>query len=672
MPGAEFPSFTLPGAVNPGPVAVLPAIVVRRPAPSVPLRISSVRPISGDSSSSSQPGTPKMSSKPGTPRVRTSSQCPGATQSHPLAASNGSPSVVSHVGTPVSQSASVYDPCASPVVITATTPASEVPDAPDRAADGGIKGTTKATPVILGLHPTNTGVDTDSGCSFTTTPTPSECSDRLNTSGNSDSGCPKPEVILPKPTVDVKLLRSTRASCRKLLSRSLDNLDSLDCSDPDEKCSPFEQLDELRSSFLCKDVHLEYDTLSRQLFPRTFKESREHLQCTKGEHIYSSLGDINAINNQNTDAPPDKSASSDKETYSLPEPQSYGDGTLKAVKRITDKYDSLQMRKLRARSFRAGSHQLTGLGKDQSSLDRALLNLQVDTLDFTDRTLTNSAPCSPSVGQPKIPQSSPEESQSPEIVVPVTTGLTDRDVSRVEMFYRSRSTEVVVCSCLADLQIATAQSGGSTATAVAPISSWQHRHTGVPVMVLNTGTGRRNRALHLVLAERDTGFPLWSDRVNYLTNYAERSTTLQAFHVSTSLRTIAAFSFYSAPAAARFHCNFKRLTSDPEDELWSLSNVKKKQKKKAKKVTPSGAGVDVNSNSPSPWKRSASAKIKKVTKNEISQPCHFIHVTNVSPSDNTLMDAFSEYLQHNRPCDAEQEGQPLNLIATSPGPTSLT
>ena len=285
------------------------------------------------------------------------------------------------------------------------------------------------------------------------TPTPSQCSSISGPFYSGYSPQTSPEPITPveftnvsKPKVDAKLLRSSRPSRRKLLSRSLDNLDSVE--DDVEKSSPFDQLDELRKSFLKKEIHLECDTLSRQLFPRSFKESVTELQNScfyeKPEAIYSSLGDLNLVGVKDDQ---------DEKTYALPEPQSYGDGTLKAVKRITDKYDSLQMRKLRARSFRAGSnlmvqslHSSTGTLLDCTDLaERTNIMLTLKDLNHPQPNL--EAVESNQIDTSKLDISSvvPEVVVRPKVeeeVVSVTSGLTDRDISRVEMFYRSRSSEV--------------------------------------------------------------------------------------------------------------------------------------------------------------------------------------------------------------------------------------
>ena len=232
----------------------------------------------------------------------------------------------------------------------------------------------------------------------------------------------------------------------------------------------------------------------------------------------------------------------------------------------------------------------------------------------------------------------------------------------LDLFYRIYQKiplhfQVYVCSCLADLRITTANVGGSEATtSVLPDTSWSHLYTGVPVIVLNTGTGRRKRAVHLVVAERETGFPLWSDRINYLTNYASRTSSLHAFHVSTSLRSVAGLQFYSVPAAARFYERFRVVTSDPDDELWAVSGStqgRRRRRKKLNKQKQQAAKAPSLEPSVSRWKRSSSAKVKRVTKPEISHPCHFVHVTTVHPGDQHLMEAFSDYLKnHKKKVDA--------------------
>jgi len=64
-----------------------------------------------------------------------------------------------------------------------------------------------------------------------------------------------------------------------------------------------------------------------------------------------------------------------------------------------------------------------------------------------------------------------------------------------------------------------------------PVSTpgdWTFFKRGVPLMVLDSGEGRRHRRLSIVLAERGTGFTLWSDTIDHLTSYTPDSSL--AFH----------------------------------------------------------------------------------------------------------------------------------------------
>ena len=112
-----------------------------------------------------------------------------------------------------------------------------------------------------------------------------------------------------------------------------------------------------------------------------------------------------------------------------------------------------------------------------------------------------------------------------------------------------------------------------------------------------------------------------------------------------------------------FYTNFRRITSDPEDDLWSLSNAKKETKETEQEEHTTHKTIQSDDTSS---KKSSSAK---VTKNEISQPCHFIHVTNVNPNDNTLMDVFADYLQQNHSLvELDQEGRSVRLGTDQTGP----
>ena len=75
--------------------------------------------------------------------------------------------------------------------------------------------------------------------------------------------------------------------------------------------------------------------------------------------------------------------------------------------------------------------------------------------------------------------------------------LTNAELFQIDLFYRSRKTLVHVCPCAARLYFAGAGSS----------SSWRYAASGVPVIVVDTV--RVAPRLHVLLAERGTGFELW-------------------------------------------------------------------------------------------------------------------------------------------------------------------
>ncbi|ELU10799.1 hypothetical protein CAPTEDRAFT_200239, partial [Capitella teleta] len=159
--------------------------------------------------------------------------------------------------------------------------------------------------------------------------------------------------------------------------------------------------------------------------------------------------------------------------------------------------------------------------------------------------------------------------------------------------------EVSVCQCAAEL------STGKLLPGQEEVDEWQSVHTGVPVFVLDTGEGLRPRQLQVVLADNDTAFPLWQNRICYLSNYTSMTASEHSFFLSESLSMKAKLTFKDDDEAAKFHSWFKDATSDPNDELWKVSSKKNAKKKISK------------------HKRS------KLDKNAISSPCNFAHITRI-------------------------------------------
>ena len=332
-----------------------------------------------------------------------------------------------------------------------------------------------------------------------------------------------------------------------------------------------------------------------------------------------------------------------EKVYALPQPACYGDSTLKAVKLITEKYDTLQRWKLRAMSFR--EHTLknaarlkfqtasTSANQQQTAKEESgdkgnnggespqtngieITSVQdkqeeiakgQEALDEVDHSL--NPPSSAIISKPQVATTTLTHSQAESPATSYSVKLSKEDMHRIKVFFSSTDTQVAVCGCVADLMLAAMDSSGQP-------KEWQHQTTGVPVFVLNTGEGRSKRGLRMVLSDRDTGFTLWQDTINYLSQYKEHSPGLHTMHLSSSLMKLVGFKFHDTDAANEFLKQFREITQNTNDELWKVSRgekrkVVKKSKHKAKVYTP--------------------------VKGDISQPLQFEHVTNIDSRNPDLL-----------------------------------
>ncbi|XP_076311068.1 uncharacterized protein LOC143225479 [Tachypleus tridentatus] len=201
---------------------------------------------------------------------------------------------------------------------------------------------------------------------------------------------------------------------------------------------------------------------------------------------------------------------------------------------------------------------------------------------------------------------SPGESEDSEIseYQSVDTDLTEQDVSQIEMFFRGHKTYVYVCHSLANLYFTRAVSYGCP-------GEWELEKTGIPVLLFDKGDtrARNRRRLQIIVAEKGTGFVLWGDVIDNLTNYKAQENCFHTLCLSNDHRQMAGLSFDNPEAAVEFFGEIDHLTSDPLNI--SLSIPKRMGKTRKKKPT----------------------KVKLPKKCDISQPCCFQHVTTVGLQD---------------------------------------
>ena len=292
---------------------------------------------------------------------------------------------------------------------------------------------------------------------------------------------------------------------------------------------------------------------------------------------------------------------------------------MKAIKQITDKYDTLQRRRLQAMSFREP-------GRRKAS-ERTLASTSGGE---SDPAIADSS----AVSAERPPGGDTVDGATDEVFdadadVCLSPGITQRDVARLELFYGSRDTEVIVCRCLADVLFSDKGDGSDRTTPV----GWRQANTGIPVFILNTGRGTRKRDLRIVLAERETGFALWQDKITYLSSYTnhEGATAFHTMqHSSRPIGELAGLRFHEVMSASDFHTRFVRLTADPTDELWRVGVTGRRKSSTKRRWRLSG--------------KSDAATTKSTMKRDISQPCNFEHVTKVKQLEPRLMSSLADMI----------------------------
>lgn len=239
--------------------------------------------------------------------------------------------------------------------------------------------------------------------------------------------------------------------------------------------------------------------------------------------------------------------------------------------------------------------------------------------------------------------------------------ITEQELMQVESFFRSQQTQVYVCECLANLYHmtmgpsgadSTRGSGGngrcpsavstsswssgrsdssSESSTLASSPEWSLALTGIPVLLFDRGQtrARSKRRLQIVLAERGSGFALWFDVIDNLSNYRSLAPNFHAMHFSGDHRQMVGFSFDRGQASSDFLRRVELLTADPLNISLSVPKNKRGKRRAVKRSTsvgPVSTKSRPNSNSPR-------TKSEMPRKSDISLPCCFQHVTSVDLND---------------------------------------
>lgn len=198
--------------------------------------------------------------------------------------------------------------------------------------------------------------------------------------------------------------------------------------------------------------------------------------------------------------------------------------------------------------------------------------------------------------------------------------LTESEISQIENFFRAHKSHVYVGRCLVNLYFTKTDLINGGRNSKPRIHEWELSRTGVPVIIFDKGEtkARNKRQLQICLAERGTGFMLWKDIIDNLSDYSSHHPCFHTLYLSCDHRKMAGLSFDSQSAAQQFNEQIETLTSDPLNIALTGPKKSGKKLKFLKKQLSLSANI---------------SNYKLPKKCDISSPCLFQHVTNVEVSD---------------------------------------
>ncbi|CAF3330017.1 unnamed protein product [Rotaria socialis] len=188
-----------------------------------------------------------------------------------------------------------------------------------------------------------------------------------------------------------------------------------------------------------------------------------------------------------------------------------------------------------------------------------------------------------------------------------STIVSDNDILKVELSYRSIGTHVYAARSLCDLYITTAER-------LAKLEDWILFQHGLPVWLLNSGTNpKRQSCLSLVIAEYGSGFPVWQDNIGGHSDVKQAREQHITFRLSDKV-TLAVLRFNNILASKEFFSYYVSIRNDHRyKHLFSNGNNRS-----------SSCGSILTS------KRKSH---RHVNKSSISNPCQFQHITRLQVKD---------------------------------------
>jgi hypothetical protein len=184
--------------------------------------------------------------------------------------------------------------------------------------------------------------------------------------------------------------------------------------------------------------------------------------------------------------------------------------------------------------------------------------------------------------------------------------LTGQELFKVKLSLSCLSNRVTVCPVQAKLYLLKGE-------------TWKHHKTGVAAVILNTGEcGDRNpKGVKLSLVEIESGFASWNEDLNDNSQYKAQDSKFHTLVLQNNNgANMAGLQFDDEGAASLF---LKEIV-DSIEELKSSNNAGEVSK------------LELSS------RKEKAKKFRKLKKSEISTPCLFTHVTNISSTQADSLD----------------------------------
>ena len=167
-------------------------------------------------------------------------------------------------------------------------------------------------------------------------------------------------------------------------------------------------------------------------------------------------------------------------------------------------------------------------------------------------------------------------------------------IERIQSLYASMGSHIYVSPSLVRLFLL-------TDLQVCSLEQWKLLHRGYPIWLYNTGLNpRRTSELRLIIVDEKTGFILWSDRINSISNILQPTHCTLAFrHSSNRSSIMLRFETIDEKFFTRFYSYFKQ----------NQYHLEHQSSKKCSK--------------------------RLIKKSDISPPCHFKHFNHIENLTNS-------------------------------------